>query len=215
MPYAHREAWLAAAVEYFKPDFATHGSPLKTKVRVACGWPSRGGLASRARTVGECWSTRASADGANEIFLSPVLADPIEVLSVLVHELCHAAVGNKGGHREPFRSLAIKMGLRGPMRSTIPGPVLTACLNILSAQLGPYPHARLNGQAQERRKQGTRLIKCVCPACGYLARITQKWIEIGLPLCPCAEEFLVPGGTIDIEEARRELRQLAEITEGE
>src|SRR5215216_1779829 len=110
MPYAHREAWLAAAVESFRRDLAAHGYPLKAQVRVACGWPSSGGLASKARTLGECWSTGASADGANEIFISPVLADPVAVLGVLVHELCHAAVRTPG-HREPFRSLAVKMGL--------------------------------------------------------------------------------------------------------
>jgi hypothetical protein len=43
------------------------------------------------------------------------------------------------------------------------------------------------------------LIQCVCPNCGYLARITQKWITVGMPLCPCGE-FLMPAGTLDEEE---------------
>jgi hypothetical protein len=183
MPYQFREAWLAAAAEHFRPDFEEHGSPFHAQVRVTCGWPSRGGLAPKKRTVGECWSTTASADGANEIFISPVLSDPIEVVSVLVHELVHAAVGTKCGHGEMFRSLAVKMGLTGPMRSTFPSPHLRQRLNTLCQQLGPYPHAKLD--ARGRKKQGTRLLQCVCPSCGYLARITQKWIAIGLPVCPC------------------------------
>lgn len=184
MVYAYREAWLAAGVEHFRPDFAANGYPLKRKVRVTCGWPSRGGLALKARTVGECWYASASADGANEIFISPVLADPITVGHVLLHELCHAAVATPG-HRDPFRSLALKMGLTGPMRSTTPGDLLKMRLNALCDELGPYPHAALNGTAQEWKKQGTRLLKCECLVCGYTARITWKWIdEVGLPLCP-------------------------------
>src|SRR6516162_3216105 len=113
VPYAYREVWLSAAVEHFKPDFEAYGYPLRAPVRVTCGWPSQGGLARRARVIGECWATTYSADGANEIFISPILADPIEVGDTLVHELVHAAV-SKPGHKEPFRSLALKMGLLGP-----------------------------------------------------------------------------------------------------
>jgi hypothetical protein len=52
MPFAYREAWLAAAAEHFKPDFAAHGYSLPDRLRVTCGWPSRGGLARKARTIG-------------------------------------------------------------------------------------------------------------------------------------------------------------------
>jgi hypothetical protein len=189
VPYAYREAWLAAAVEHFKPDFEAQSYPLQAQVRVTCGWPSRGALAPKVRRMGECWSTTASADGANEIFISPLLAEPIEVGSVLVHELVHAAVGPQWGHQKPFRSLAVKMGLLGPMRSTTANPLLRERLNALSQQLGPYPHATLD--ARDRKKQGTRLLRCACPSCGYIARITQRWIAFGLPVCPCGTS-LVP-----------------------
>jgi hypothetical protein len=184
VPYVYREAWLAAAVEYFKPDFAANGYPLKAKVRVACGWPSRRALAPKSRTIGQCFSSISSADGANEIFISPILADPIAVGATLVHELTHAAVGTRCGHREPFSSLAVKVGLTGPMRATTPSPLLRERLNALAQELGPYPHATLNPNVQDSKKQGTRLLQCVCPACGYMARITKKWIELGLPVCP-------------------------------
>jgi SprT-like family len=136
VPFEYREAWIAAAVEFFKPEFEAYGYPFHAQVRVTCGWPSRGGLAPKKRTVGECWSTTASADGANEIFISPVISDPVEVVSVLLHELVHAAVGTKYGHGEVFRSLAVKMGLTGPMRSTFPSPHLKERLNTLCQQLG-------------------------------------------------------------------------------
>lgn len=200
MPYAYREAWLAAAVEHFKPTFEAHSYPLQAQVRVTCGWPSRGGLARRKRVIGECWPTTYSEDGANEIFVSPILADPVEVAAVLVHELVHAAVTTPG-HREPFRSLALKMGLQGPMRSTTASSALRERLNVLSRRLGPYPHATLGTASDDTmhapldvpswKPQGTRLLRCAYPSCGYIARITQRWIAVGLPVCPCGTS-LVP-----------------------
>jgi hypothetical protein len=197
--YTTREGYLNAVVAHFTPDFAALGKPLPERLRVTCGWPSTGALA-KARTIGECWYAPSSADGTVEIFISPYLADPVEVGETLVHELVHAAVGPGFGHKGPFKEFVLKLGMVGPMRSTRPGTELRRRLNVLSRELGPYPHARLNAHAQERKKQGTRLIQCVCPNCGYLARITKKWIKKGLPLCPCGEEFLVPAVTIEGEE---------------
>lgn len=200
MPHVYRESWLAEAVEHFKPDFEAYNTPLRAQVRVTCGWPSRGALAPKIRRLGECWSTASSADGANEIFISPILANPVEVGEVLVHELVHAAVAVPG-HRGPFRSLALQMGLMGPMRSTTASPVLKERLNILTEQLGPYPHATLGAtpgdtiyaplDVQTGKPQATRLHRCACPSCGYLARITRQWIAYGLPVCPCGRR-LVP-----------------------
>ena len=35
----------------------------------------------------------------------------------------------------------------------------------------------------------TRMLKCECSACGYVARTTRRWlIEYGPPLCPCNGE---------------------------
>lgn len=38
-------------------------------------------------------------------------------------------------------------------------------------------------------KQTTRMKKCMCPKCGYTARIAAKWIQVGLPTCPCGTEL--------------------------
>jgi hypothetical protein len=37
----------------------------------------------------------------------------------------------------------------------------------------------------------TRLRKCACADCGYVARISRTWLERGLPGCPCGGR-LVP-----------------------
>jgi hypothetical protein len=55
-------------------------------------------------------------------------------------------------------------------------------------QLGKYPHAELSGGLSSGPgKQDTRLMKVYCPACDYKARITRKWIEVGVPTCPNEE----------------------------
>ena len=43
----------------------------------------------------------------------------------------------------------------------------------------------LNKAMSPVKKQGTRLKKVECISCGYVVRITQKWIDIGLPVCVC------------------------------
>ncbi len=45
---------------------------------------------------GECWKVEASAAGRPEIFVSPMLADSVEVGAVLVHEVIHAALPDAG-----------------------------------------------------------------------------------------------------------------------
>jgi len=69
------------------------------------------------------------------------------------------------------------------MRSTVAGKELKAMLTGFVEQLGPYPHAMVLPSTPPTR-QSTRMIKLVCPECGYLVRTTDKWIAVGLPRCP-------------------------------
>ncbi len=38
--------------------------------------------------------------------------------------------------------------------------------------------------SKDGKKQATRLLKAVCPDCGYTIRVTSKWAALGLPVCP-------------------------------
>ena len=189
-----REDWLGRLVDSLRPMFAEHGSPLPERIRVSCGWPSRSALSGKAKRIGEAWSHRCSADGSHETFLSPVLADPLDVGAVLVHELVHHAVGVEAGHKGPFRKLALAVGLTGPMRSTSAGPGLRDRLHALAEGLGPYPHAALNG-AEGRKRQTTRMLKVTCADCGCLARMTRQWLDdVGAPTCACGGTMAEGGG---------------------
>ena len=70
------------------------------------------------------------------------------------------------------------------MTATVAGPALRERLNALLSRMPDYPHRTLDVRVNEK-KQGTRLLKIVCPACGYTARTTRQWLGRGLPTCPC------------------------------
>src|SRR5262245_22037697 len=182
---ATREQWLGALVDALRPTFAELGYPLPERIRVACGWPSKSALSAKSRRIGEAWSARCSADGTCETFLSPCLADPVEVGAVLVHGCVHHAVGVEHGHKGRLRRCALPVGPTGPMRATTAGPELAKRLHALAESIGPYPHATLDANSG-RKKQGTRMLKVTCADCGCIVRMTRQWLEdVGAPTCAC------------------------------
>lgn len=188
VPCITREEWLERAVLGMRPWFALQGKPLPDKLRVSIGFAFLG-----RKFIGECWSPDASSDGTREIFLSPV-SEPIKLLGVLVHELCHAALPFKTGHRKPFSKLGAAVGLVGPWKSTGESPGLVSRLNdLMATKLGPIPHATLNPGLSGKKKQTTRMQKCECLTCGYTVRVTAKWLEKGAPICPTCHDQMAGG----------------------
>ena len=182
----NRESWLTAAVEKLRPDFDQLGFSLPGGIRVTCGWPSKSALAAKRKRVGEVWSPDCSKDGHHEIFVSPSIADPVEALAILVHELVHTAVGVEVGHKGPFRACAKAVGLEGKMSATTASDGLKERLQIITDELGRYDHAELDKlKSNAPPKQSTRMILVKCPECEYQVRTTRKWLNIGVPTCPC------------------------------
>lgn len=187
-----REEWLARLADKLRPLFEKAGADLPARIRYSCGWPSANGLSRRRRVMGECWLAHVSADESIEIFVSPLVDDTQEVGAILVHELVHAC--GRRGHGKEFAALARAVGLTGPMRSSVAGDALKRTLARLAHQCGPYPHGAMNPGEEPAgddvpKKQGTRMLKLVCPHDGYTVRTTRRWIEVGLPSCPCGEEL--------------------------
>lgn len=181
-----REQWLERAAASIResviPQLTGH------RWRVSCGWPHKAAVARTARRVGECWYPEHSTDRqSHNLFISPVLQDPVEVLETLAHELIHVAAGPNVGHKGAFVKIAKSIGFKAPWTTTPATPELIERLNGLLVNLGPYPHAAIDKRG--RKKQGTRLLKVVCGACGYTIRTTQQWIDIGLPTCACGSEM--------------------------
>ncbi len=160
------------------------------RCRVSCDWPHKAAVARTARRVGECWYPEHSTDHASHnLFISPVLQNPVEVLETLAHELIHVAAGPNVGHKGAFVRIAKSIGFKAPWTSTPATPALIERLNGLLVNLGPYPHAAID--KSRRKKQGTRLLKVVCGDCGYTIRTTRQWIDTGLPTCACGSEMEV------------------------
>lgn len=185
-----REEWLVAATVALAPLFAGVGETIPT-VKVSVGWP--GGRGRKNSVIGQCWHPEAAEDNAAHIFISPVVADPLRVLDVLAHELCHAIDRNESGHRGNFARLAKGIGLEGKMTATVAGEALTETLTGIASDLGDYPHGaliNLGDGADGPKKQGTRMLKVQCASgSGYLVRMTRKWLdEFGTPSCPCHGE---------------------------
>lgn len=188
--YKTREEWLTAAVKLMEPHFkkASYTIP---EVRVSVGFSLRSGL----KAAGCCWAAEAASDKRPQIFVSPTQNDEpsneYAVLPVLVHELVHAVVGIEAKHGPDFKACAEAVGLTGKMTSTVASDDLKPTLALWREQLGPYPHVILDPKRSPKKKQTTRMFKCECKcggednACGYMVRISRKWIdEIGVPRCP-------------------------------
>lgn len=176
-----REEWLNALTDELRSDFLSAATIIPTAVRITCGWPSIG-----TRRIGECRGPTHSKDKHYEISVSPLLDDPIEVGETLIHELVHASIGIHLGHKAKFRQVAVSLGLEGKMTATRAGEVLRARLLELTGRIGPYPHGRIK---LNQKTQSTRMLKLLCPSCGYLARTSQKWLNAGTPTCVCGTKM--------------------------
>jgi hypothetical protein len=182
-----REGWLHKATDKLRGKFAREALVIPDKIRFAVAFPSSG---ARGAVGGECWSDAASAEGYFNIIIRADFDDPVKVLGILCHELVHACLPFNVGHKRPFQDACKRIGLIGPAKSNYPDVVLTAELATIAEELGPMPHGKLDFSAlvaDKPKKQGTRMLKAACPACGYMVRLTRKWAEIGLPICPADE----------------------------
>ncbi len=156
----NREDWLTAAAAEAAPAFELAGNSLP-KTRITCGFPST----FRRGALGECWSDKASADHTYEVLVSPTISDSGAVFAILLGQLCAASKADP-----------VSMGLDEH------GGLSDNRWDSVIEELGFYPHAALT--VGHRPVQTTRMLKAVCPHCGYTIRLTQKWAKLGLPTCP-------------------------------
>jgi hypothetical protein len=185
--HTSRECWLRAATDELRPDFAKLGFTLPEKIRFAIAFPSGGKRGPEA----ECLHPASSADQHFEIYIRPDIDDPVEVLGKLVPQLIHTLLPIEAKHGKSFRDIALRIGLEGQMRHTVPTPALAERLQAIVANLGPLPHAKVDlaMRSKIRKKQGVRMLKAECSAaCGYTIRLIPKWAKVGMPVCPVNAE---------------------------
>lgn len=185
--FTTREEWLGVAAQEIAPHFEAHGFRLPAKLRFSCSWPA--GSRGSKKVLGQCVAPEASQDGSTEVYVVPTVAEPKLALGILIHELVHAAVGVRHGHKKPFAAACTKLGLTGKPAQALPGPALDGEVNRVLAAVGAYPHAAVNLDA--RKKQSTRMLKAVCPETGYTVRLTKKWAAMGMPVSPAGCEMVL------------------------
>lgn len=211
--HATREEWLQAGLNELRGLFGQHGATIPANVKVSVGFPfGRRGITS-LNAIGQAWPAALSTGSFLEIFISPVLDNPLRVMDVLAHEGVHTSVGNDKGHGPVFKRLAEAIGLTGHMTATVAGPEFKAWYETVSTRLGPYPHAKLivmrepgistptgpdgphlpkmpGGGVIIYKPQATRMLKVECPCCKaegtpYIARMAKAQIDrLGPPVCP-------------------------------
>ena len=194
-----REAWLVAAVNALDPIFSEQGF-LLPKVRVSCAFPS---ASRRSSVVGQCWGTSCSADGINEIFITPLYYKSYDVLDTLTHELVHAVDDCQSNHGKEFKRIATAIGLEGKMIHASACPMLKKRLELISTELvkdfSRYPHAAMNFPASQ--SSTVRLNpKAVCPMCGFQATVSIKFVNYGPPICPKDKTLMEKKGKWDLSE---------------
>jgi hypothetical protein len=189
-----REAWLQAAASKLWEMMVEKLTPLADKgkipaietelpfIYVSVGFPGGG---SPRKRIGECWHTSASSDEKNHVFVSPVLADVVDVLATELHELVHVWNNGKDGHKGPFTKAIRALGLEGKPTATVAGEALTETLTELAKELGEFEHAGLRLGGVTIKKQTTRMLKLSCPVgdCDeegntYVKRTTRKWLDL-------------------------------------
>ncbi len=206
--------YLMEAAKLIAPRLDDAGFPVPRtkagdpKMTVTLGFPSSKGIAVKNRAIGEAWSADRVSSDTPAIFISQVIPsktkeDRIQLLGVLLHEMIHATVGNKCGHKGPFKRAAIAVGLAGKMTATyVPDANschagLHAFLGGIVDKLGAAPWGTIDTSGQ--KKQTTRMIKCQCGDCGFIFRTSSKWIEevtyrVGNMNCPdpsCEGDVLI------------------------
>jgi hypothetical protein len=182
-----REGWLHAATAVMRTWFIDE-HPVPETVRLSVGFAK----GAKTNTLGWCYRKSAAEDEIHQIFVSPTLTDPVDVLATLLHELVHSATDGHG-HDKVFGKVARELGLEGKLTATVPGEDLRKDLAELAEDLGEYPHARLNHVQTFKGKHNKYQTKLVCHACPFeIPSVSRKKLdEWGAPE-HCGEEMIEP-----------------------
>ena len=210
-----REEWLTLVARQCEVLFCDQGYDIP-KYKVTCGFPSKSAVSPTKTRLGECWAAEHSDGNIYELFISPLLDDPIRVTDILIHEMAHAVVGTKAGHGGAFKKVALAVGLTGKMASTEAGEALKAWITTLVEGVGPYPHHKLTPTHKEKKAQKGRMLKAECPDCRaegspYIVRMSAETMKRGVPLCPIHGVSMIGEQNEDDDEQEPSVDELYKI----
>lgn len=158
-----REEWLQKATDELRIAIKAAGYDCPP-VHVSVGWPSKGATSVKRRIIGQCWNGSLSSDGTPHLFISPTLTTTDDLLSVLLHEMIHATVGTKCGHKGAFIVLARAVGFTKPWRSTPMGEALQKAIVTTGGRMPILAFPNITpGETLKPQKTRYRLYECACP----------------------------------------------------
>ncbi len=177
---AARENWLREMASAMANWFDELGFPLPA-FEVRSGFPSIG---RRSPNITESWTQDNGSSYV--IFVRPDRSESLDVAAALAFQLCHIAVGDRDSHGHLFRHVAISIGLRGVKTESPPGALFKEIVTPELERIGDLPSPEITPTDTEKRtRQTARLIKVTCRDCGYVVRVSRKWLDgVGPPLCP-------------------------------
>jgi hypothetical protein len=186
----NREAWLNEIGAKLTPVIEeaaglVYGDKRKMpKWTATVGFPSRGALSLKKRVIGQCWPGMKGKDGGHQLFISPVIHENIEVVATMAHEMVHAIDNCEHHHKGPFVRMVKAIGLIGKPTATEAGPEFIELIKPFIKEVKKFPHTPIVANPKFKA-QTTRLLKVNCEQCGYVVRVTKKWVEeAGTPICP-------------------------------
>lgn len=104
--YKLAEEWLNAAVNILRENFLLHGY-IVPDVLISVGFGIKGHKPNSSRHfLGYCHPKCFSESGINEIYISPFLTDPLELIYTISHELVHVLDDCRNGHGYKFKKIA-------------------------------------------------------------------------------------------------------------
>ena len=153
-----RESVLELALESLEetfPELECRPFP----VRVSVGFP----LGQRkAKSPVQVFPSSASTDSRIEIFINPAIRDLAGAVAALARGLA-LAVSDCDKRSAGYRAA----------KAALEAVDMTAAVAEIVADLPEYPGAM---DISGRKKQTTRMHKIECPTCGFIARMSDKWI---------------------------------------
>jgi hypothetical protein len=160
-----RECWLNSAASILTEMFEESGHKIPAKIRYTVSLPSKGGMGTKRKVIGQCFYPVCSSSGTTEIFITPMIDDTRLVVGTLLHEMVHASLGQGYGHKKEFIALCKDVGCDE-------GKPTEACINDNTwnylqnhkafKRLGNFPHEKMKDMVM-KKKDTVRNKKYCCP----------------------------------------------------
>ena len=189
-PHTTREGWLQECLLLLKKEFFDkNGYEFPEKWAIAPSFSK-----NSPKAIGQCWDPKVSADGETHQILICLTqgADLVHVAQIVLHEMIHASVGIKEGHKGMFRKLALEFGMAGKMTATYaePGSELHEKLELIVEKLGAYPHVVMDPKKKATKKTNGWVRYRSTTEETYTVQVSPKKVEeFGAPLDPWGEQM--------------------------